>query len=54
MLFGSYAKGFASEDSDIDLAVDVDGVKGWDYFFLAECPENADCVYLNVGYNGGF
>ena len=35
-LFGSQAEGTAGPDSDIDLAVFVEGAEGWDMFKRAE------------------
>ncbi|MCM1578826.1 MAG: nucleotidyltransferase domain-containing protein [Ruminococcus sp.] len=35
-LFGSYARGDAREDSDVDLIVDAENVHGWQYFGLYE------------------
>jgi predicted nucleotidyltransferase len=32
MLFGSYARGTQREDSDVDVAIIVDEIKGGDYF----------------------
>ena len=35
-LFGSYARGDATEKSDVDLIIKGEFVHGWDYFGLME------------------
>jgi uncharacterized protein len=52
VLFGSYAKGLATEKSDVDLLVDS-GLKGLDFVGLAEYIREAlekDVDVLDVGY----
>lgn len=55
-LFGSYARGEANEDSDIDLLVDADNVHGLGFFALYGDLEEAlekklDLVTVNALYN---
>lgn len=43
-LFGSYAKGIATEDSNLDLIMDKGDLKGLQYFSLLRKLENSfDC-----------
>jgi len=52
VLFGSYAKGSATEKSDVDLLVDS-GLKGLDFVGLAEYIRNAlekEVDVIDVGY----
>jgi len=50
ILFGSYAKGCATEDSDVDLVIETEPhVRGWDFggihMDVAECLEkNVDLI----------
>jgi len=42
ILFGSYAKGEATENSDIDLVIETEAyIKGWDFFAIAGYSEEA-------------
>lgn len=55
-LFGSYARGEATEDSDIDLLVDTENVHGLQFFGLYGDLENAlqkelDLVTVNALYS---
>jgi predicted nucleotidyltransferase len=54
-VFGSYARGEATENSDLDLLIDVSEVtlKGWDYFEIDDeihsvFGENVDIVETEV------
>ncbi|MDR2591938.1 MAG: nucleotidyltransferase domain-containing protein [Chitinispirillales bacterium] len=52
VLFGSYAKGSATEKSDVDLLVDS-GLKGLDFIGLAEYIREAlekEVDVIDVGY----
>jgi len=53
ILFGSYAKGLATEKSDVDLLVDS-GLKGLDFVGLAEYIRQAlddrEVDVIDVGY----
>lgn len=55
-LFGSYARGEATEDSDIDLLVDAENVPGLKFFGLWEDLKDAlekdlDIITVNALYN---
>lgn len=55
-LFGSYARGEANENSDIDLLVDAENVHGLCFFALYDDLEEAlekklDLVTVNALYN---
>lgn len=51
-LFGSYARGDAGEDSDVDLLVDAENVHGFKFFgmydeFCTALDKKVDMVTLN-------
>lgn len=55
-LFGSYARGEATEESDIDLLVDAENIHGLEYFGLWDDLERAlekslDLVTINALYH---
>jgi len=52
-LFGSYARGDANEDSDIDLLVDADNVHGFQFFGMYDelctaLEKEVDMVTVNT------
>ncbi|MCK5847747.1 MAG: nucleotidyltransferase domain-containing protein [Caldisericia bacterium] len=49
ILFGSYVKGIADSNSDIDLVIDSHGqLKGFDYFALLESLTETFCKKIDL------
>ena len=48
-VFGSYARGEATEDSDLDVLIDILHPAGWEYFSYADDLEQQLGIKVDLG-----